>query len=148
VPLRLRYSTGDGRPRSAGAAHTRFDAKGLVANAGLILPATLAQRLGLPELLREHVHLGKVAGAANPNRKAITVIASLLAGSEHVDDINALRAGGAGVVEILGVAPAAVSTVGNFLRAFTSGQARQLDAVQEDLHQRAGRRGPGRSRRP
>jgi Transposase DDE domain group 1 len=114
----------------------RFDAKGLVANAGLVLPTTLAQRLGLPDLLRQHVQLGKVPGAANPDRKAMTAIASLLAGGEHVDDVNVLRAGGTGA-EILGVAPAAASTVGTFLRAFTSGHARQLDAVQEDLHQRA-----------
>jgi hypothetical protein len=113
-----------------------FDAKHLVANAGLVLPATLAQHLGLPELLREHVHLGKVAGAANPEWKAMTAIFSLLAGGEWVDDVNALRAGGLGAA-ILGVAPAAASTVGIFLRAFTSGHARQLDAVQEDLHQRA-----------
>ena len=54
-----------------------FDAPGLVANAGLVLPATLAQHLGLPALLRQHVRLGKAAGAANPDRKALTVIASL-----------------------------------------------------------------------
>jgi hypothetical protein len=114
----------------------RFDARGLVANAGLLLPATLAQRLGLPELLRQHVHLGRVPGAANPDVKAMTGIASLLAGGEYVEDVNALRAGRMGA-EILGVRPAAASTVGTFLRAFTSGHARQLDAVQEDLHQRA-----------
>jgi hypothetical protein len=108
----------------------------LVANAGLVLPATLAQRLGLPELFRQHVQLGRVPGGANPDRKAMTAIASLLAGGEQVDDINVLRTGGASA-EILGVAPAAASTVGTFLRAFTSGHARQLDAVQEDLHQRA-----------
>jgi hypothetical protein len=64
------------------SSHTldiRFDAQGLVANAGLVLPATLAQRLGLRELLCQHVHLGKVAGAANPDLKAMTAIASLLA---------------------------------------------------------------------
>jgi hypothetical protein len=52
-----------------------FDAQGLVANAGLVLPATLAQHLGLPALLRQHVQLGKVDGAANPDRKAPTVVA-------------------------------------------------------------------------
>ena len=114
----------------------RFDARGLIAQAGLVLPATLAQRLGLPELLRHHVHLGKVAGAAHPDVKAMTAIASLLAGGEYVNDVNVLRSGGM-VAEILGVAPAAASTVGSFLRAFTPGHARQLDAVQEDLHQRA-----------
>jgi hypothetical protein len=113
----------------------RFDAKGLVANAGLLLPATLARHLGLPELLRRHVRLGKVEGAANPDVKAMTVIASLLAGGEWMNDANALRAGRVGHV-VLGVSPAAASTVGTFLRAFTAGHVRQLDAVQEDLHQR------------
>ena len=113
-----------------------FDAPGLVANAGLVLPATLAQHLGLPGLLRRHVHLGKVAGAANPEVKAMTAIASLLAGGGWMDDINALRADGLGA-EILGLSPAAASTVGTFLRAFTVGHVRQLDAVQEDLHDRA-----------
>ncbi len=127
------------------SSHTlevRFDAKGLVAHAGLILPATLAQRLGLPELLRQHVRLGKVAGAANPDRKAMTVIGSLLAGGEWMEDVNALRAGGL-CAEILGVSPAAASTVGTFLRAFTAGHARQLDAVQEDLQRRAWAAGAG-----
>lgn len=64
----------------------RFDAKGLVTSAGLVLPATLAQRLGLPELLRQHVHLGKVASAANPDRKAMTAIASLLPGGRSRRD--------------------------------------------------------------
>jgi hypothetical protein len=114
----------------------RFDARGLVANAGLVLPATLGERLGLPELLRQHMHLGRVPGAANPDVKSLTLIASLLAGGECVEDVNVLRAGrvGAGV---LGVKPAAASTVGTFLSEFTSGHARQLDAVQEDLQHRA-----------
>jgi len=127
------------------SSHTldvRFDAKGLVANAGLVLPATLAQRLGLPELLRHHVRLGKVAGAANPDRKAMTMIGTLLAGGEWMEDVNALRAGGV-AAEVLGVSPAAASTVGTFLRAFTAGHARQLDAVQEDLHRRAWAAGAG-----
>ena len=74
---------------SSRIAEVRFDAKGLVANAGLVLPATLGERLGLPDLLRQHVHLGKVAGAANPEVKALTLIASLLAGGECVEDVNA-----------------------------------------------------------
>jgi hypothetical protein len=66
----------------------------------------------------------------------MTMIASLLAGGEWMGDVNALRAGGVGS-EILGVTPAAASTVGSFLRAFTAGHARQLDAVQEELLRRA-----------
>jgi hypothetical protein len=92
-----------------------------VANAGLGQPAILARHLGLPDLLRRHVRLGRVEGAANPDVKGMTVIASLLAGGEWVDDVNALQAGRVSR-EILGVAPAAASTVGTFLRAFTAGR--------------------------
>ena len=113
----------------------RFDAVGLVTNAGLILPATFGDRLGVRGLIDEHVHLGKVVGAANPGQKAMTVVASLLAGGDHIDDVNALRSGGTAAV--LGLDPAAASTVGTFLRAFTGGHARQLDAVIEDMFQRA-----------
>ncbi len=57
----------------------RFDGQGLVTNAGLILPATLADRLGVKRLVDEHVHLGKVAGAANPGQKAMTALVALSA---------------------------------------------------------------------
>ena len=117
------------------AVGIRFDAAGLVANAGLILPATLGDRLGVRGLIDEHVHLGKVAGAANPGLKAMTVVASVLAGGDHIEDVNALRSGG--TTAVLGLHPAAASTVGTFLRAFTSGHARQLDAVIEEMFQRA-----------
>ena len=39
-----------------------FDDHRLVANAGLILPVTLAQRLGLRELVDGHVDLGNAPG--------------------------------------------------------------------------------------
>ena len=114
-----------------------FDAKGLVANAGLALPFTLAEHLGLGTLLRQHVRLGQVknSAGANPQIKAMTVIAAVLAGGEYIDDVKALKAGGG--ASVLGFAPAAASTTGSFLRAFTAGHARQLDAVAEDLVQRA-----------
>jgi hypothetical protein len=83
----------------AASSHTldvRFDARGPVAHAGLVLPTTLAQRLGLPELLRRHVRLSKVEGAANLDRKAMTMIGVLLIGGEWMEDVNALRAGGGG----------------------------------------------------
>ena len=41
-----------------GRMQITFDDRRLVANAGLLLPATLALRLGLPELLRKHLDLG------------------------------------------------------------------------------------------
>ena len=51
----------------------------LVANAGLILPATLALRLGLPQLLRKHLDLGGAPGRANTGDKMMTLVASALA---------------------------------------------------------------------
>ena len=55
-----------------------FDDHRLVANAGLILPATLALRLGLPQLLRKHLDLGGAPGRANTDDKMMTLVASAL----------------------------------------------------------------------
>ena len=49
-----------------------FDDHRLVANAGLILPATLALRLGLPQLLQKHLDLGGAPGRANTGDKMMT----------------------------------------------------------------------------
>jgi hypothetical protein len=106
---------------SLGSVVTSFDASGLVADAGLLLPASLAEYLGLPQLVDRHVRLGKTPGAAHPGQKAMTVVASLLAGGDCIDDVGALGAGATGGV--LGHHPAAASTVGTFLRAFSAGHA-------------------------
>ena len=47
-----------------------FDDHRLVANAGLLLPVTLAQHLGLREVVDSHVDLGDAAGAGEPGRQA------------------------------------------------------------------------------
>jgi hypothetical protein len=112
-----------------------FDSPTLVSNAGLLLPAVLAQRLGLTDLVQRHVRLGDSPGAPNSGVKAMTVVASLLAGGDCIDDVDALRKGNTGLV--LGGTVMAPSTIGIFLRSFSSGHARQLDAVLEDLLQRA-----------
>ena len=39
------------------------------ANAGLLLPATLARHLGLPELVRQRLDLGDAPGRANFERQ-------------------------------------------------------------------------------
>ena len=57
-----------------------FDDHRLVANAGLILPTTLALRLGLPQLLRKHLDLGGAPGRANTGDKMMTLVASALGG--------------------------------------------------------------------
>ena len=67
-----------------------FDDHRLVANAGLILPATLALRLGLPQLLRKHLALGGAPGRANTGDKMLTLVASALAGGDCIDDAAVL----------------------------------------------------------
>ena len=61
-----------GSSHSLDALAVQFDDANLVANAGLVLPATLAQHLGLEELYRSHVHLGDAPGRANVGIKAMT----------------------------------------------------------------------------
>ena len=112
----------------------RADDDNGVSGAGLMVAATLGQRLGLPGLLREQVTVPGQLGA-NPDQKCLTVIHSLLAGGDCIDDVDALRAGATEAV--LGHRVAAPSTVGSFLRAFGFNHARQLDAVTRRLLARA-----------
>ena len=53
-----------------------FDDHRLVANAGLILPATMARHLGLSQLVEQHLDLGRAPGRANPGDKIMTLVAS------------------------------------------------------------------------
>ena len=71
-----------------------FDDRRLVANAGLVLPATLARRLGLPELVQQRLDLGDATGRANTGDKMMTLVASALAGGDCIDDAGVLRTGG------------------------------------------------------
>ena len=70
-----------------------FDDHRLVANAGLLLPVTLAQHLGLREVVDSHVDLGDAPGRANPGDKLLTLVASALAGGDFIDDADVLRRG-------------------------------------------------------
>ena len=123
-----------------------FDDHGLTANAGLLLPATLGQHLGLEELFDKHVNLGAHHAGANVGRKAMTLVASALVGGECIDDADALRAGGTG--EVLGHRVAAPSTLGTFMRAFTWGHARQMDVVTAEALKRAWSAGAGPGDQP
>ena len=120
---------------------TSFDEEHLVANAGLMLPATLMQRLGVEQLLRQRVDLGRVPGSANVGLKGVSLIATLLAGGKWIGDVAVLRAGETG--RVLGHWVAAASTMGTFLRAFSWGHVRQLDAVSGELLSRAWLAGAG-----
>ena len=60
-----------------------FDDHRLVADAGLILPITLARHLGLPQLVQQRLDLGNAPGRANPGDKMMTLVASALAGGDR-----------------------------------------------------------------
>ena len=91
-----------------------FEDHRLVANAGLVLPVTLAHHLGLGELVDHHVDLGDAPGQANAGDKLLTLVASALAGGGCIAAADALRAGG--TEQVLGCAVKAPSTLGAFLR--------------------------------
>ena len=130
-----------GSSHSLDALAVQFDDANLVANAGLVLPATLAQHLGLEELYRSHVHLGDAPGRANVGIKAMTLIGSAVAGGDCIDDADVLRAGYTEMV--LGHALRAPSTLGTFLRSFCWGDVRSLDRVSRVALGRAWSAGAG-----
>ncbi|HEY8818534.1 MAG TPA: IS1380 family transposase [Candidatus Limnocylindrales bacterium] len=125
---------------------TAFDDDRLVADAGLLLPATLAAHLGLKDLVDTHLDLGRTAGRANVGDKLLTLVMSALAGGDCIDDSDALRAGG--TARILGFRVKAASTLGTFLRSFRWGHVRQLDRVSRDLLARAWAAGAGPAGEP
>jgi hypothetical protein len=118
-----------------------FDDPNLVANAGLLVPATLMARLGLEALVNAMVRLVGRVGGASPGRKVLTLVAAILAGGSHIDHANVLRAGATQAV--LGFRVMAPSTLGTFLRAFTFGHVRQLDRVIAETIRRAWALGAG-----
>ena len=126
-----------------------FDDHRLVANAGLLLPATLAQHLGLGELVDYHLDLGSAPGRANTGDNMMTLVASALAGGDCIDDADALRTGGTACT--LGSTVKAPSTpplsrgqaLGAFLHSFRWGHVRQLDRVSRELLARAWAAGAG-----
>jgi len=103
------------------------DDPNLVANAGLVLVATLTQRLGLEALINATVRLVGRVGGARPGRKVLTLVHAIIAGAAHIDHVDILRAGS--TERVLGHRVMAPSTIGTFLRSFTFGHVRQLEAV-------------------
>jgi len=118
-----------------------FDDERVVANAGVMLSAVLADRLGIEGLIDRVVDLGERPGAANPGRKVMTLLSSMVLGADCIDDCGVLRSGQTSTV--VGHAIAAPSTVGTFLRAFTFGHVRQLDKVLAETLARAWAAGAG-----
>ena len=102
-----------------------FDDPNLVSCAGLGTVLALARSAGLGELAQQHLSVPTDKGA-NAGLKVTSLVAGMVAGADSIDDMALLRHGGMGRVFDTPVAP---STLGSFLRAFTLGHVRQLDAV-------------------
>ena len=102
-------------PERPDRIHVAFDDHRLVANAGLLLPVTLAHHLGLGELVNRHVDLGRAPGRAHPGDKVLTLVAAALAGGDCIDDADVLRAGGS--AQVLGCAVKAHPPWGRFYAA-------------------------------
>jgi hypothetical protein len=117
-----------------------FDDETLVADAGLIIPATLMTRLCLETVIDEKVRLDRVGGS-RPGRKVLTLVAALLREASHIDHADRLRSGA--TEKVLPFRVMAPSTLGTFLRAFTFGHVRQLDAVIAETIRRAWALGAG-----
>jgi hypothetical protein len=118
-----------------------FDEPNLVANAGLVLVATLVARLGLERLINATVHLSGRVGGARPGRKVLTLVHAMAAGGSHIDHADVLRSGA--TASVLSHRVMAPSTLDTFLRAFTFGHIRQLDKVLGETLRRAWALGAG-----
>ena len=116
-----------------------FDDDTLLPNGGLSVAALLAQKLGVADLVDEHVTVTGEPGA-NGGAKAATVIGAALAGGDHIDDVRLLQAG---ATKRLFDGVRAASTVGIWLRAFVWATVRQLDRVTRELLRRAWQAGLG-----
>ena len=115
-----------------------FDETNLLPNAGLLPAAVLAQRIDLVGLVDERLKLAR--HGANSGAKASSVIGSMLAGGDSIDDVAVLRAGAAASLFDGTRAP---STVGSWLRAHKWSNVRQLDAISRELLARLWAAGAG-----
>src|SRR3954449_5668559 len=118
-----------------------FDDEQAVADAGIVVLATLAGRLGIEALVDERVVLGERVGAGNEGAKVMTLVSAMALGADCIDDCELLRSGR--TADVLGHRVMAPSTLGTFLRAFTFGHVRQLDRVLGETLARAWVAGAG-----
>jgi hypothetical protein len=119
-----------------------FDDERVVSDAGVMLVATLAERLGVEALAGRLVRLRRDRpGAANAGRKVVALLFAMVLGADSIDDTDVLRAGR--TRRLLGGWLPAPSTLGTFLRAFTFGHVRQLDRLLGRALERAWKAGAG-----
>lgn len=132
----------DDGPVGLDGVRVAFDDERVVSDAGVVLVATLAGRLGIEALAMKLLRLRReVPGAANGGRKVMALIFAMVLGADSIDDCDVLRAGC--TRRLLGGWLPAPSTLGTFLRAFTFGHVRQLDALLGKALERAWQTGAG-----
>ena len=130
------------KPVGPDGVQVKFDDERVVSDAGVMLVATLCQRLGVEALAQQLVGLRRDRpGAANAGRKIMALLFAMVLGADSIDDSGVLRAGR--TRRLLGGWLPAPSTLGTFLRAFTFGHVRQLDALLGQALERAWRAGAG-----
>jgi hypothetical protein len=137
----------DDKPVGLDGLQVKFDDERVVSDAGVMLVATVAQHLGIEALAGRLVRLRRDRpGAANAGRKVMALLFAMVLGADSIDDCDVLRAGR--TRRLLGGWLPAPSTLGTFLRAFTFGHVRQLDALLGQALERAWKAGagPGESR--
>ena len=132
----------DDEPVGLDGLRVEFDDERVVSDAGVILVASVAQRLGIETLAGQLVRLRRDRpGAANAGRKVMAILFAMALGADSIDDTGVLRAGR--TRRLLGGWLPAPSTLGTFLRAFTFGHVRQLDALLGRSLERAWKAGAG-----
>jgi Transposase DDE domain group 1 len=132
----------DDEPVGLDGLRVEFDDERAVSDAGVMLVATLAGRLGIEVLAGRVVGLRRDRpGAANAGRKVMALLFAMVLGADSIDDCEVLRAGR--TRRLLGGWMPAPSTLGTFLRAFTFGHVRQLDKLLGEVLVRAWRAGAG-----
>jgi hypothetical protein len=118
--------------------HASFDDPNLVSRAGLVPVMALAEKAGLADLVSEHLSTGGPCGV-NAHLKVSCLVAGMAAGADSIDDLDVLRHGA--MSELFG-GIRAPSTLGSFLRSFTWGNVRQLDAVARRMLAELARQAP------
>jgi len=105
-----------------------FDEANLVSDAGLVPAIALAEQVGLPELVLDHLSIVDAdnSGGANPHAKVMSLVAGMVAGADSIEDVDRLRQTGNRRVFGRMRAP---STLGTFLRSFSHGHVQQLNVV-------------------
>ena len=132
----------DDEPVGLDGLKVEFVDERAVSDAGVMLVAMLAKRLGIETLASRLVRLRRDRpGAVNAGRKVMALIFAMVLGGDSIDDCEVLRAGR--TRRLLGGWMPAPSTLGTFLRAFTFGHVRQLDKLLGEALGRAWRAGAG-----